>query len=234
MNRFGTLIRAAALAPAVFVVSLLLNSCATSRLEYVDTGFSETGVTGQKVTAAAVIDSLGVGLSKAEASTIADQLTGQMRKKRRKADVVRTGNPLLSKSDVSVSELRRAASSGVRYAMVIEIAGNQISQRVDCSENENTEPIYDKEGKEIGCRVVSVDYTTSAITTRKMQASYRLIDLKTGKNVWASSTNHGESNTESRTSSFDHPPAPAFPPPPVLVDVTENMSRAALRKLPRK
>jgi len=92
------------------------------------------------------------------------------------------------------------------------------------------EPVYDEDGKKIGC-VSRTIYVTTANTRRSVEAKFELIDPTFQKVAWAWSGANSSELSRCNESGHCHPPAPLFPEPPETREVASALMRTAARKL---
>ncbi|MEM7696835.1 MAG: hypothetical protein AAF236_00335 [Verrucomicrobiota bacterium] len=233
-------------------ITLILSSCATARVQLVEANFQPASPlrtsdsnTSETIAFAGVINRSGASLSGREAETILSQAAQQIEQRRRRIDILRfsqfqrlssidsavlSGRPETCLSSRSRTKLSEA---GIRFLYSIELTSDRCRESVRYDEEEITKPILDEEGKEVGCKVVGHKFTTTSVSTRSVAATVRIYDLEKAGDVWVVSTHHAESHTNSNTSSWQHPPPPPHPAAPCLTDVVDNLTSAALRKLPR-
>ena len=228
--------------------ALLLTSCATSQLHYLDEGAAAALKDEQTVVVIGLLgDQSSILPDSNERSRILNDLETRLSKKRKKLVVAshgtleRKAGRVRSKGSGSRNTLSYALSSsqqaktrelGADFGIIVILRANETW----CSVNESssTEEIhqYDKEGNVIACRVETT-YTTTSLANRKARADYVLYDMKTGAKIWECSSDYSESNSRSNCSDHCFPPPPPHPSPPCLHDVMKNMAAAAVRKFPK-
>lgn len=232
--------------------ALLLSSCATSKLTYVDEAHSATFKNARKsdssktVAVIGVVTSGGVSISGQERRAIAGDLSNRLSKNRRKTAVIdatkfqqRVGAPNLSIGSsislsgiLSSSERAKAVSQGIDYGLVAIVRKNATSRDVGESCSTDEHHTYDKEGNIIST-CVTTTYTTTSTSYRSSSGEYVLYDFSTGKQVWVCASSHSEGNSNSRSSEIHYPRPPSHPSPPCISDVVENMNASSLRKFPK-
>ncbi|NNE93113.1 MAG: hypothetical protein HKN23_15830 [Verrucomicrobiales bacterium] len=245
--------------PAAFFLCLLpvslLFSCASARVDFVDPNLTGASLESKTIAIAGVVaaraNSGEANFSEAERKSIANAAEAILRKKHgRRLTVVGPsefcrnagGGPnrtvssadsgLLSKA-LSGAEIVNAREAGIDFVLLIEPTGNCVTRDIDRSSSTDTDYVYDKDGNVVSC-TTTTEYTTSADTRRHVSARYHLFDLRSRERVWQTSSEHGETHSRSNCSSVCYPPAPAYPRPPTVPDVMENMSAAAMKKLPKE
>jgi len=211
-------------------------SCASSRLEWSEPEFGRAALRGENVTVAGVIDRCG-RLSGREAGALSSTVALQLRKRGKDVAVQRSGGSqgqrLSRNANVAAVARENLRKGKARYVLVMELLENGTSRDVDHSCEEITEAVYDKEGKQVGCRVVRIDYTTRSIAYRHAEIRCHLWERGRSDAVWVVTARHRESRSRSRIAHCDYPPPPPFPDPPALADLADNLGRASLRKLRR-
>jgi len=228
--------------------TVLLASCATSRVEYIEEQVAPAMANPGTVVVAGIVarDSSCV-LPQSEQEKILHRLEKKLSQKRRKKEVmshvtfeglVGRTRSVGSGSSESLSyvltpgQVSRAKKIRARFALVIVVNGGETWCDVDESCTYHEEPIYDKEGNVVGCRHWT-EYTTTSRAHRSMCADYLLYDLSNGKKVWACSSKYNKANSRSAYSELGYPLPPLHPAPPTVADVMDNMSNSAMRKFPR-
>lgn len=77
------------------------------------------------------------------------------------------------------------------------------------------------------------EYHSSETATRRLGASYSLVDAATGRPVWRTDAAYSRSSVNTSTSESGYPMLPAAPLPPEESQIMKRMTRAAIDKLPR-
>ena len=226
----------------------LLTSCATSRGEYIDAQVAPAIANpGTVVVAGLVAGDSTCAISQIERGNILHRLEKKLAQKRRKKEIVShlafegfvgrtrsvgSGSTGSLSYALTPSQIAKAKKFKAQFALVVVV--NEVNVWCDVGEScsQHEEPIYDKEGNEVGCRHWT-EYTTTSRAHRSMNANYLLYDLSNGKKVWACSSKHCETNSRSACSEFGYPLPPPHPAPPSAADVMDNMSNSVVRKFPR-
>ncbi|MEM9281293.1 MAG: hypothetical protein AAGA96_05655 [Verrucomicrobiota bacterium] len=223
------------------------SSCATSQINYIDE--SRTASLKQPrsvVVLGLVAKKSNLVFSERERRAILNTFESKLDHKRRKLRVISHGSfegeagrarPVGSgymdslSSALSPSQIRMAKNSGASFGVLVALSKNVTWCDLNESCTTHEEPVYDKDGNEIGCRTWT-EYTTSSRAHRSVEADYLLYDLLTGRKVWSCTSRHTECHSRSSCSEISYPPPPPHPAPPSLADIMANMANAAIRKWP--
>lgn len=160
------------------------------------------------------------------------------------------GVPIVLGSKLSPGFIRKAHAAGLHYLLWIDLRDNSVDH--SSRQRQNTRTVYsscscgkigDKScrtgsccsGCTSSCRratTVSV-YAASEFATRRVAASYTLLDTASGRTVWRAESQRSDSNVNTASSESGFPMPPGVPLPPTESQVMKRMTTFAVARLPK-
>ncbi len=159
--------------------------------------------------------------------------------------------PLIIGRRLTPDFIRKTRASGIDYLLWIELLDNTVesssgqwkstrteSSSCNCSKKNGAKCSRSSCGSSCGgsCCHTSrevTEYHSSATSTRKLKASYSLLDTVSGKPVWRADATLADSNVSGKTSESSFPAVPATPLPPMESLLMRRMTAAAMTELPK-
>jgi hypothetical protein len=130
-------------------------------------------------------------------------------------------------------ELLSTIHPKTRYVLLVDIARDDVGEDESSFSEDHYRQVKNCQTGEYESEHDYTDYSVVRTRSRSVEARFIICDLEARRPVWIAIGKKGDSESNSSSSSYRTPPAPAWPSAPSSISPLEGIVAKMVRKLPR-